>query len=174
MKEHEIRELVNRLRDIAIKYHNTQQLRERIAHAVNSAIKPGTLTNEGTIQSGNSGQVPDEKLPMNYLQGQKDGLEWAAQMAEASHPNTGDWLYDDPVELAKAIRKGPDMPAVSDGWIPVGERMPVNINTVVTSNGYDIGHGCWDGERWFEDDPVPEGITHWQPLPNPPDAPKGA
>lgn len=112
MKEHEIRELVNRLRDIAIKYHNTQQLRERIAHAVNSAIKPGTLTNEGTIQSGNSGQVPDEKLPLNYLQGQKDGLEWAAQMAEASHPQTGDWLYDDPLELAKAIRKGPDMSPV--------------------------------------------------------------
>jgi hypothetical protein len=49
--------------------------------------------------------VPDEKLPLDYLQGQKDGLEWAAQMAEANHPETGDWLYDDPVELAKAIRK---------------------------------------------------------------------
>ncbi|MDV2861825.1 DUF551 domain-containing protein [Phytobacter ursingii] len=58
MKEHEIRELVNRLRDIAVEYRDAQQLRERIAHEVNSAIKPGTLTNEGTIQSGNSGRVP--------------------------------------------------------------------------------------------------------------------
>ncbi|STR06210.1 DUF551 domain-containing protein [Klebsiella quasipneumoniae] len=49
-------------------------------------------------------------LPLDYLQGQKDGLEWAAQLAEANHPETGDWLYDDPIELAKAIRKGPDMP----------------------------------------------------------------
>ena len=48
-------------------------------------------------------------LPLDYLQGQKDGLEWAAQLAEANHPETGDWLYDDPIELAKAIRKGPDM-----------------------------------------------------------------
>ena len=51
-----------------------------------------------------------EELPLDYLQGQKDGLEWAAQLAEANHPQTGDWLYDDPLELAKAIRKGPDMP----------------------------------------------------------------
>lgn len=49
-------------------------------------------------------------LPLNYLQGHKDGLELAAQLAEANHPETGDWLYDDPIELAKAIRKGPDMP----------------------------------------------------------------
>ncbi|MCV5688787.1 DUF551 domain-containing protein, partial [Escherichia coli] len=45
-----------------------------------------------------------EELPLDYLQGQKDGLEWAAQLAEANHPQTGDWLYDDPLELAKAIR----------------------------------------------------------------------
>ncbi|MFV5926755.1 hypothetical protein ACLIKC_06695 [Klebsiella aerogenes] len=49
-------------------------------------------------------------LPLDYLQGHKDGLEWAAQLAEANHPETGDWLYDDLIELAKAIRKGPDMP----------------------------------------------------------------
>lgn len=48
-------------------------------------------------------------LPLDYLQGHKDGLEWASQLAEANHPETGDWLYDDPIELAKAIRKGPDM-----------------------------------------------------------------
>ncbi|HCJ1363454.1 TPA: DUF551 domain-containing protein [Klebsiella pneumoniae] len=50
------------------------------------------------------------ELPLDYLQGHKDGLEWAARLAEANHPETGDWLYDDPIELAKAIRKGPDMP----------------------------------------------------------------
>lgn len=50
------------------------------------------------------------ELPLDYLHGHKDGLEWAAQLAEANHPETGDWLYDDPIELAKAIRKGQDMP----------------------------------------------------------------
>nr|WP_232689459.1 hypothetical protein [Klebsiella quasipneumoniae] len=52
------------------------------------------------------------EMPLDYLQGHKDGLEWAARLAEANHPDTGDWLYDDPIELAKAIRKGPDMPPV--------------------------------------------------------------
>ncbi|WP_462216009.1 DUF551 domain-containing protein [Klebsiella pneumoniae] len=55
------------------------------------------------------GSEPVE-MPLDYLQGHKDGLEWASQLAEANHPETGDWLYDDPIELAKAIRKGPDMP----------------------------------------------------------------
>ncbi|SVY08768.1 Eaa1 [Klebsiella pneumoniae] len=61
------------------------------------------------------------ELPLDYLQGHKDGLEWAAQLAEANHPETGDWLYDDPIELAKAIRKGPDMPLVQ----PVADSEPV-------------------------------------------------
>lgn len=60
-----------------------------------------------------------DELPPDYLQGHKDGLEWAAQLAEANHPQTGDWLYDDPIELAVAIRKGPDMPTVQDGNSPV-------------------------------------------------------
>lgn len=52
------------------------------------------------------------EMPLDYLQGHKDGLEWASQLAKANHPETGDWLYDDLIELAKAIRKGPDMPPV--------------------------------------------------------------
>lgn len=70
-----------------------------------------------------------DELPLDYLQGHKDGLEWAAQLAEANHPQTGDWLYDDPIDLARAIRKGPDMPTVQggnspvipDGWVMVPE-----------------------------------------------------
>lgn len=63
------------------------------------------------------------ELPLDYLHGHKDGLEWAAQLAEANHHETGDWLYDDPIELAKAIRKGPDMPPVQ----PVTDSDPVII-----------------------------------------------
>lgn len=49
MKENQIRELVNELRDIAIEYHGTQQLRERIARTVRAAI----------IQAGNSPVTQD-------------------------------------------------------------------------------------------------------------------
>ncbi|MEI3660774.1 hypothetical protein [Klebsiella pneumoniae] len=77
------------------------------------------------------------ELPLDYLQGHKDGLEWAAQLAEANHPETGDWLYDDPIELAKAIRKGPDMPPVQ----PVADSEPVawgRFQETLTDGGYWI------------------------------------
>lgn len=38
LKGHQIRDLVNQLRDIAMEYHGTQQLRERIARVVHSAL----------------------------------------------------------------------------------------------------------------------------------------
>ncbi|ENZ4270178.1 hypothetical protein ACGKJO_005285 [Klebsiella pneumoniae] len=38
MKDHELRELVNALLDIAIEYHGTQQLRDRIARTVRAAM----------------------------------------------------------------------------------------------------------------------------------------
>lgn len=65
------------------------------------------------------------ELPLDYLQGHKDGLEWAAKLAEANHPETGDWLYNDPIELAKAIRKGPDMPPAQPAADSEQDRNPV-------------------------------------------------
>ncbi|EUM09816.1 hypothetical protein [Enterobacter sp. BIDMC 30] len=83
-----------------------------------------------------------DELPLDYLQGHKDGLEWAAQLAEANHPHTGDWLYDDPLELAKAIRKGPEMPeggnspVIPDGWVLVPkEPTPAMLNAAWVSHG---------------------------------------
>ena len=69
------------------------------------------------------GSSESVELPLDYLQGHKDGLEWAARLAEANHHETGDWLYDDPIELAKAIRKGPDMPPAQ----PVADSEPVIV-----------------------------------------------
>ena len=120
-----------------------------------------------------------DELPLDYLQGHKDGLEWAAQLAEANHPQTGDWLYDDPIDLARAIRKGPDMPTVQagnspvtpDGWIPVSKRMPEPYEYVLVTDGFD---GCevmrvnTDGYWGPTKSLYPGGITHWMPLPEPP------
>lgn len=126
--------------------------------------------------SGNTEQVSQPTLPADYLQGHKDGCEWAARMAEANHPQTGDWLYDDPIELSKAIRKGPDMlpaepgnsPVIPDGWIPVSERMPDDTHwcVVITEYGYYVQ--CWsEGQGWLGDDiSIPNcDVTHWMPLP---------
>lgn len=67
-------------------------------------------------------EVEPVEMPLDYLQGHKDGLEWASQLAETNHPETGDWLYDDPIELAKAIRKGPDMPPAQPAPVVPDER----------------------------------------------------
>ena len=129
-----------------------------------------------------------DELPLDYLQGHKDGLEWAAQLAEANHPQTGDWLYDDPIDLAMAIRKGPDMPTVQggnspvtpDGWISCSERMP-NDKQYVWCWGksygwteYDTfeGYYDWSRNKWWtvtDDGEEPASkVTHWMPLPEPP------
>lgn len=129
-----------------------------------------------------------DELPLDYLQGHKDGLEWAAQLAEANHPQTGDWLYDDPIDLAMAIRKGPDMPTVQggnspvtpDGWISCSERMP-NDKQYVWCWGKSYGwtecdtfEGYYDCSRnkWWAvtdngEEPASK-VTHWMPLPEPP------
>ncbi|HFW4909515.1 TPA: DUF551 domain-containing protein [Salmonella enterica subsp. enterica serovar Reading] len=122
-----------------------------------------------------------DELALYYLQGQKDGLEWAAQLAEANHPLTGDWLYDDPLELAKAIRKGPDMPGFAgsppvtpDGWISCSDRMPNEEDVLVYCSdtkeqmvGFHKGKGLF---QFFYMNGV-EGVcepSHWMPLPEPP------
>lgn len=125
-----------------------------------------------------------EELPLDYLQGQKDGLEWAAQLAEANHPQTGDWLYDDPLELAKAIRKGPDMPefdgpapVTPDGWISCSERMPDDgQHVIILCDGAFVLYAQYrdseffdvvrNGEEFFETQS--RNVTHWMPLPEPP------
>ena len=116
-----------------------------------------------------------EELPLDYLQGQKDGLEWAAQLAEANHPQTGDWLYDDPLELAKAIRKGPDMPefdgptpVTPDGWISCSERMPDKlIPVMVMYEDGEMWSAMWNGNRWDDgtEYPDPHSVTHWREMP---------
>ncbi|WP_447348342.1 DUF551 domain-containing protein [Shigella flexneri] len=126
-----------------------------------------------------------DELPLDYLQGHKDGLEWAAQQAEANHPQTGDWLYDDPIDLARAIRKGPDMPTVQggnspvtpDGWISCSERMPDDgQHVIILCDGAFVLYAQYrdgeffdvvrNGEEFFETQS--RNVTHWMPLPEPP------
>lgn len=103
--------------------------------------------------------------PLDYLQGHKDGLEWAARLAESNHPQTGDWLYDDPIELAKAIRKGPDMPPAQ----PVADSEPVavidlaNLDYLLSGADADV----WPPEREEMGDVLL--YRHAQPAPVVPD-----
>lgn len=104
-----------------------------------------------------------EYLPLDYLQGHRDGLEWSARLAESNHPQTGDWLYDDPIELAKAIRKGPDMPPVQ----PVADSEPVawivhaRTGDQLTTDGGYVANA--EGILGLHSTPL---YRHAQPAPN--------
>lgn len=142
----------------------------------------GDVTEKVIMLQGAEPASNCDELPLAYLQGHKDGLEWAAQLAEANHPQTGDWLYDDPIELSKAIRKGPDMPlsdgnspVIQDGWIKCSERMPEDEQEVLTRNR--MGHcfvSFFDEHSGLFFDRVDVAaacciehilVTHWMPLP---------
>ncbi|WP_261279993.1 DUF551 domain-containing protein, partial [Escherichia coli] len=96
------------------------------------------------------------------------------------------WLYDDPLELAKAIRKGPDMPefdgptpVTPDGWISCSERMPDTKTAVLVAKEFDR-KGDWrmkwatyiPGHPDANDGWIIPGASwkpsHWMPLPEPP------
>ncbi|MBO9229562.1 DUF551 domain-containing protein [Escherichia coli] len=128
-----------------------------------------------------------DELPLDYLQGHKDGLEWAAQLAEANHPQTGDWLYDDQIDLARAIRKGPDMPTVQggnspvtpDGWISCSDRMPEDTKMLLAFSQGEIVAAYWnwvvnpiDYKKYraftYLSGNILDDVTHWMPLPEPP------
>ena len=111
------------------------------------------------------------ELPLDYLQGHKDGLEWAARLAEANHPDTGDWLYDDPIELAKAIRKGPDMPPAQ----PVADSEPDRNPVLAYADSYrDMAkQGVESVPIWSVITDIERNIAplyrHAQPVPVVPD-----
>lgn len=57
VKDHQIRELVNELRDIAVEYHGTQQLRERIARTVRAAMLNNQSSNQTSVET-----VPGDEI----------------------------------------------------------------------------------------------------------------
>lgn len=73
MKDHQIRELVNDLRDIAIEHHGAQQLRERIARTVRAAMLQGDNHYEQHLAMVNSTVIQDgwvacsERMPETYV-----------------------------------------------------------------------------------------------------------
>ncbi|WP_419721181.1 DUF551 domain-containing protein [Pectobacterium aroidearum] len=64
------------------------------------------------------------------------------------------------------------------GWIKCSERMPDICQPVIFFPEWDEAtRGYWDGEAWYQDtswcfsyeeNSVPEKVTHWMPLPEPP------
>ncbi|MBU9200201.1 hypothetical protein KTD31_02120 [Burkholderia multivorans] len=79
LKDHEIRELVNQLRDTAILFHNTQQLRERISHIVHATLgtrEPAPADFEAFMKDQYGPQYPRAAFPADAMR-----ACWAAAQA---------------------------------------------------------------------------------------------
>ncbi|MED8805329.1 ead/Ea22-like family protein [Escherichia marmotae] len=62
-------------------------------------------------------------------------------------------------------------PVTPDGWISCSERMPDDAQWCVVNTEYRYYVQCWsEGQGWLGDDiSIPEcDVTHWMPLPEPP------
>lgn len=178
MKDHEIRELVNQLRDVAIKYHGADQLREQIARVVRvHMLQAGTLTNEDTKQAGNSPVIPEgwqveaEKLAEMY--GMSFVLFRHGEAPQCADPTkvvisfTDKGLGHD-TEPQSAPQ---NIPEIIPGWIPVRERMPeVEGHYLVWASASRIDGYCdhlaiatYQGREWGNE--FNWLVTHWMPLP---------
>ena len=74
-------------------------------------------------------------------------------------------------QIAETFFKvGLEMGSENNGWIPCSERLPENQLDVLVyerNRGVVIGFCASDGQ-WANDAINFSGVTHWQPLPDPP------
>ena len=99
MKDHQIRDLVNELRDISVEYHGTQQLRERIARTIRAAMLQGAEL----VTTAN-------KLPFEQWLSQQTGtidVECGCVMTEVFFH----WL--------RVAYEAGNYPVIPDGWVLV-------------------------------------------------------
>ncbi|WP_227643059.1 DUF551 domain-containing protein [Klebsiella pneumoniae] len=184
MKDHEIRELVNQLRDVAIKYHGAGQLREQIARTVRAAmLQAGTLTNEGTSLQDNHSVDDTEKvnsplIPNGYVMVPKemtDEIGEAIAMQANCCGGIALDIYDAMLAAAPhdtpALNSPQSVDSVTGGWIPVSERMPeAEGHYLVWANASRIDGYCnhlamatYQGGEWSNE--FNWLVTHWMPLP---------
>lgn len=173
MKDHEIRELVNQLRDVAIKYHGTGQLREQIARTVRAAILQA--------QSDDDGEPTDDERIMTIEgihscercgdEGWVVGEMGITRCACGQAGNSPAQFDCCPAQNHVSPEQNGDTPAQSQGWIPVSERMPEVGDIVLTAMGGAVNVGEMECSaancRFFTS--VISGrelpATHWMPLP---------
>ncbi|EFP4585472.1 DUF551 domain-containing protein [Salmonella enterica] len=180
MKENQIRELVNELHDIAIEYHGTQQLRERIARTVRAAL-------HHDLEKLNQPVSQTYELP-ELIEGMEVSIDVSTCDADAGNRYFGtvteiselDTAKNDYILLVQDAKPNFDVngnsPVIPDGWISCSERMPDNDESkpIAIFTGKCLGQGMfvatYDDDGFFDYWEGMEiiGVTHWMPLPEPP------
>ncbi|ECC1670834.1 DUF551 domain-containing protein [Salmonella enterica] len=191
MKENQIRELVNELRDIAIEYHGTQQLRERIARTVRAALHHDLeKLNQPVSQTYELPQTQFEQVADLYALCRQSGevVTYTPDPEKATiwlnnYSGTCVQEYVKLERLQEALAG--NSPAIPDGWISCSERMPdreyvlagdfsgthylasiPNVQVGIYADWFDDEKPCWDDGDG--NDLHLKEVTHWMPLPEPP------
>ncbi|EHZ8827705.1 DUF551 domain-containing protein [Salmonella enterica] len=180
MKENQIRELVNELHDIAIEYHGTQQLRERIARTVRAAL-------HHDLEKLNQPVSQTYELP-ELIEGMEVSIDVSTCDADAGNRYFGTVTEVSELDTAKNgyillvqdaepnFDVNGNSPVIPDGWISCSERMPDNDESkpIAIFTGKCLGQGMfvatydddWFFDYWEGMEII--GVTHWMPLPEPP------
>ncbi|EEO5477288.1 DUF551 domain-containing protein [Salmonella enterica subsp. enterica serovar Muenchen] len=128
MKENKIRELVNELRDIAIEYHGTQQLRERIARTVRAAL-------HHDLEKLNQPVSFTDWLP-ELIEGMDVSIDVSTCDADIGNRYFGTVTEVSELDIAKNgyillvqdaepnFDVNGNSPATPDSWVSCSERMP--------------------------------------------------
>lgn len=177
VKDHQIRELVNELRDIAIEYHGTQQLRERIARTVRAAmfaprgqaapLLDSESKNTDSRPSGNEPVSQPYKLSFDHWMSQQEGsidVECGCVMTEVLFH----WM--------RVAYEAGNYPVIPDSWIPVSDRLPESKPgsyeyIVFETLNNRAHHDYWNVPDRGDDAFTPfwnhygKYVTHWMPLP---------
>ncbi len=180
MKENQIQELVNELRDIAIEYHGTQQLRERIARTVRAAW-------HHDLEKPNQPVSQTYNLP-ELIEGMEVSIDVSTCDADAGNRYFGTVTEVSELDTAKNgyillvqdaepnFDVNGNSPVTQDGWISCNERMPDNDESkpIAIFTGKCLGQGMfvatYDDDGFFDYWEGMEiiGVTQWMPLPEPP------
>lgn len=151
MKDHEIRELVNQLRDVAIKYHGTGQLREQIARTVRAAILQA--------HSDDDGEPTDDERIMAI-----EGIHSCERCGDEG------WVVGEMGITRCACGRAGNSPVIPDGWkiAPIdATRAMIDAAASVEEDGYDAMHKAMLAaapQPQNAQQNIPEIIPGWIPV----------
>ncbi|EFD0831608.1 DUF551 domain-containing protein [Escherichia coli] len=102
--------------------------------------------------------------------------DWHSKASKYLNSNIVEKVDDDRIEAVKAVLRRLDgnSPVTPDGWISCSERMPKGYADVLVTDGEHVEVKWWDESgywnSWTElnSDIFADEITHWMPLPEPP------
>ena len=93
-----------------------------------------------------------------------DGIERSDAMLHGAEPVS---------QTYKLNQLSGNSPATPDGWISCSERMPEELDDVLVTDGEHVEVKWWNGHIWDcwaprNSDISYKDVTHWMPLPEPP------